>query len=283
MFVSSVARSLSCVTVAVALTCSVAARAQSDGGVSIGGAAFDGGVASGAAALDGGVREPYGAPGKSAHAGSPIAAALDNFDFGDYEAVVVTLRPLAESGATQLSDKADRQEALRIYGIACVLTGRRLAAEGAFLLLLRDQPTMHLDPSLVRPEAVEFFEQVRRGHREELLAAYRQGRPRYYMVLDILPLVGQIQNRDWKKLGIVGGLDLFFLGGALITGSLLDSWAGADHTFKNHAGAFTPLRDLDIISFSGLLGVTVYGIVDAFAVGARRQKRERQQEQRLGF
>ena len=105
-----------------------------------------------------------GAPdgGAAIVAQSPSAAlqrARDEFDFGKYEEVVAGLRPLVEALelARELPEKADRLEALRVYGIACTLTGRRTAAEGAFLLLLREEPSTQLDPALVRPEAVAFF------------------------------------------------------------------------------------------------------------------------------
>ncbi len=144
---------------------------------------------------------------------------------------------------------------------------------------------MRLDPALVRPEAVTFFEEVRARHHNELLAAYRQGRPRYYMGLNLLPLVGQIQNREWKKLAIIGALDAAFLATSLTTGSLLEEWQGSDHTFKGHQGAYKPLFVIDSVGFAALLGVTLYGITDGFIVGARRQRaeRERESEARLGY
>lgn len=266
------------VLVAALLSSGLARAQSSDGGV-----APDGGAPSdGSALVDGGA--PSSAETRSPrHAGSPIAAALDEFDFGDYQSVVNRLRPLAENGARELPNPADRLEALRIYGIACTLTDRQTAAEGAFLLLLREQPAMRLDPELVRPEAVEFFEEVRARHRKELVAAYRQGRPRYYYVLDLIPTAGQFQNHEWKKGVAIGTTELLLLGSTILTGSLLSSWQGADHTFAGHTSAYAPLRDVDIISFSLLLGVTVYGIIDSFVVGAQQQKHERQREIQLGF
>src|ERR1700748_3592077 len=81
-------------------------------------------------------------PAHLSHAESPIADALERFDFGDYEGVVTRLRPIVENGARELPLQVDRIEALRIYGIACTLTDRKTAAEGAFLLLLREEPKM---------------------------------------------------------------------------------------------------------------------------------------------
>jgi hypothetical protein len=99
-------------------------------------------------------------PSRAGERLEPLQAALGRFEFGDYEAVVELLRPFAESGGEQLPH-ADRLEALRTYGLACALTGRRTAAEGAFVLLLKEDPTAQLDPTLVPPEAVRLFESVR--------------------------------------------------------------------------------------------------------------------------
>ncbi len=260
------------------------ARAQAPDGS----APSDGGMA-----LDGGARDADGAS-RSAHAGSPIARALDDFDFGDYEAVVARLRPIVDNGARELREKADRLEALRVYGIACTLTDRKTAAEGAFLLLLREEPSTRLDAALVRPEAVAFFDEVRARHREELLAAYRKNRPRYYWVLDLIPLAGQFQNRQWKKGVGFGAAELALLGGSIITYGLLTSWEQSDHTFvaKDPTGTMVlhdyrhdrdVVRPINITCFTALLGVAVAGIVDAFIVGARRQRRERQIESHLGY
>lgn len=247
-----------------------------------GGAPLDAGAA---LAVDGGAATDAApaarAPG---HAGSPIAQALDDFDFGDYEAVVARLRPTVEAlEIARALPKADRLEALRVYGIACTLTNRRTAAEGAFLLLLREEPSTRLDPALVRPEAVAFFDEVRARHRDDLLAAYRQTRPRYYWILDVVPVAGQFQNRQWRKGVVFGAIELGLLATTIVTGALLQSWQKDDHTFTGHTGAYDPLRYTNNIAFGLLLAVTAGGIVDAFVVGSQRHKRERQIEARLGL
>jgi hypothetical protein len=228
---------------------------------------------------------PPEAAAASAHSGSPIARALDEFDFGDYEAVVAQLRPMVEALelVRELPGKVDRLEALRVYGIACTLTGRQTAAEGAFLLLLREEPSTRLDPALVRPEAVAFFDKVRARHREELLEAYRKNRTRYYWALDVIPVAGQFQNRQWKKAVVFGSLELTLLAGSIVTGELLSSYQGDQQTFDGHLGAYMPLRVLNGICFGAVLAVTTAGIFDAFIVGKQRRQRERQIEARLGL
>jgi hypothetical protein len=229
------------------------------------------------------------AEGRSAHAGSPIAQALDEFDFGDYESVVTRLRPIVDAPelSRELPQRTDRLEALRIYGIACTLTNRRTTAEGAFLLLLREEPSTRLDPALVRPEAVAFFDEVRTRHRDELLAAYRKTRPKYYWALDLIPLAGQFQNRQWKKAVLFGSLELALFAGNLATGLTLDHYKGDHLDFKpdghDYTNLYAPLQAVNIACFVGLLVVTSAGIIDAFVVGKKRQQRERLVEARLGL
>ncbi len=259
--------------VSLVLSASIA-RAQVDGGAPDGGVASDGG----STPDDGGVTE---APSPAA----ALKSARDEFDFGNYEHVVGRLRPIVEALelARELPEKADRLEALRVYGIACTLTDRRTAAEGAFLLLLREEPSTRLDPALVRPEAVAFFDEVRARHRDELLTASRKSRRPAVWALDVIPLAGQLQNRQWKKAIVFGAVELALLATNITTGALLDHYAGPHDDFSGHRTAFDPLRDVNWISFGVLLGVTAAGLIDAFVVGARRADRDRQAEARIGF
>jgi hypothetical protein len=267
MFARSVALTL-------VLLGAASARAQStDGGAPVAG---DGGTPD---ATDGGVAVVAQSPDAA------LKTARDEFDFGNYEGVVARLRPFVEALelVRELPQKADRLEALRVYGIACTLTARKTAAEGAFLLLLREEPSTRLDPALVRPEAVAFFDEVRARHRAELLAVYRKNRRPHYWALDLIPLVGQMQNRQWKKAIVFGAIELALLATNVTTGVLLANYEGPMHDFSGHHGAFEPLRDVNWISFGLLLGVTTTGLIDAFVVGARRADRDRQTEERLGL
>jgi hypothetical protein len=90
-----------------------------------------------------------------------VERAMQQLEFGDYEGVVKLLEPLVDNGATSLVLRQERIEALRTYGIACAMTRRRASAEGAFALLVKEQPTIRFDPSLVRPEAIDLLEMVR--------------------------------------------------------------------------------------------------------------------------
>jgi hypothetical protein len=209
-----------------------------------------------------------------------VGQALERFEFGDYEGVVTLLRPVVESARQELPP-ADRAEALRTYGISCLLTGRRIAAEGAFVLLLRADPSAHLDPRLVRPEAVSYFEEVRARYRAELVTAYRKGRPHRYWFLNLLPPVGQFQNRERGKAYGIGAAELVLLGTNLATGLILRDWEGPTHEFSGHVDAARTLMPINLVSFVALVTVVAYGIVDGFVVGHLLAKREKRIEERL--
>jgi hypothetical protein len=212
---------------------------------------------------------------------SQLHNALSRFEFGDYAAVVAALASLINDGGARALKGADRLEALRAYGIACVLVGRPTEAEGAFLLLLEADPTARLDARLVRPEAVAVFDAVRIRARDSLLAAYRKGRGRRYAVLNLLPPAGQLQNRQYKKGYALLGVELALLGLNISSGSLLYSWHGSAQNYADHESAVRALRPVNWVSFGALIGVVVYGIIDGFVVGHRRSVDEKATEQKL--
>ena len=92
------------------------------------------------------------------------ASALRQLEYGEFETAESALRPIAENGGVALSTKQDRLEALRAYGIASAMQRHRIAAVGAFMLLLDEKPTARLDPTTVPAAAVTLFESVREHH-----------------------------------------------------------------------------------------------------------------------
>ena len=93
----------------------------------------------------------------------------------------------------------------------------------------------------MRPEAVAFFAEVRARHRAELLAAYRKNRRPYYWALDLIPLAGQLQNRQWKKAIVFGAIELALLAGNITTGALLGHYEDRHHQFSGHTSEFRAL------------------------------------------
>lgn len=184
----------------------------------------------------------------------------------------------AESEVGRRLERSDRHEALRAYGIACALVQRTTAAEGAFLLLLDVDPQARLDPELVRPEAVALFEDVRLRRQQALVAVYRKARGRRYLVLNLLPPAGQLQNKQYAKAYTVLGLEIGLLGLNLVSGSLLYAWRGDHQDFPGHEDSARALRPTNWVSFGALLAVVVYGVVDGFVIGHRRGLEERAAE-----
>jgi hypothetical protein len=204
--------------------------------------------------------EPAAAP-PSPPSVRPLPDALAKFDAGDYEGVVASLQNLFGSHAI---DAVDRAQALRVYGIACVLTGRSLAAEAAFTEWLGLDPRARLDPSLVRPEAVAFFEQVRARHRGERERELERRRPRSAL-LNLLPPAGQLQNGQRVKFAVLLAGELALSAVSLATFVALRSSQRPDGTFPDYDRALL-LRDANWIS-TGLLAATVlYGVIDGFVV-----------------
>jgi hypothetical protein len=206
-----------------------------------------------------------------------VADAIARFDAGDYESVAATLRPFVEG--KEIRDPVDRAQALRVYGIACVLTNRPLAAEAAFLRWLELDAGARLDAALVRPEVITFFESVKVHHREELLREVERRRPRS-AVLSFLPPAGQYQNGHRLKFALLLAAEAALLATDLGTGIPLYLQQHRDGTFDNPASA-RALRIANWASFGTLLGVIVYGIIDGLVYFVRIRREIQRDENSL--
>jgi hypothetical protein len=204
------------------------------------------------------------APPASAQGSSRLPEALTRFDAGDYEATVTILQGLFGSHAV---DPVDRTQALRIYGIACVLTGRTLAAEAAFTEWLGLDPRAHLDANLVRPEAVAFFADVRARHRGELVREIERRRPRT-AALNLLPPAGQFQNGQRTKFALLLGAELALSALSVATFVALKTTQSPYGTFPDYDRA-EALRATNWIGTGALVAVIVYAVIDGFVVFGR--------------
>ncbi len=193
---------------------------------------------------------------------SPLPQAMRDFDAGDYEKVV---RELVD--APQIADPVDRAQALRLYGIACALTGRAPAAEDAFVRWLELAPRARLDPQLVRPDVVTFFNAVREHHRAQLLAEVERRRPRS-AALNLLPPAGQFQNGQRAKFGVLLAVELGLLAINVATGVALYATADPHDVFPD-PGRALQLKVVNWVSFFALGATLVYGIVDGFVIYRR--------------
>jgi hypothetical protein len=214
-------------------------------------------------------------------AAQPVASTLREANAaavsGDWKHVDELVQPLLVRGVTP----ADLAEAHRLAGLAAYFAQNQAGAEAHFLAYLKIDLDGRLDPTLVPPEAVTFFEDVRARHAAELRAM--RPRPRRYWIANLFPPWGQIQNGDHGKAIVVGiGLGAFAITN-VTTYLVLRSWctqtsgpggvgASCDVTV-DHSHTSASLRTLNIASGIGLIATYVYGVYDG-VVGYRRRTQE---------
>lgn len=99
--------------------------------------------------------------------------ARDRFEFGAYPEAAAILRQMLARGP-DLTD-AEAVDAHRMLGIAEFQLGDRTGARSSFVNLLSVEPDYALDPFLVPPAVVEFFDAVKKEH-EPALAPLRERR-----------------------------------------------------------------------------------------------------------
>jgi hypothetical protein len=219
------------------------------------------------------------AQGTSLPAGGTEAAratlrqAIDLYVVGRYQEAAQKLRPLVETRS--LRDPVDQGEALRAYGISMVLIGARAGAARAFRDLLRIEPSARLDPAFVRPEVVEFFEQVRRQHLEDQNELLRRRGPKGSAAVNLLPPWGQFQNQHRRKAYALLGAELGLATLSVVTYGLLQAWAGDTQEFRGHENAYPALSVSNRVAFSTFVAAVVYGIVDGLYYYYRAPRRAR--------
>ena len=101
-----------------------------------------------------------------AAAAADLKRARDRLEFGAYADAAGAIRNLLAK--QQNLPEAEAIEAYRILGLSEYQLGDRPAARAAFVNLLSLDPDYALDPFLVPPQIVEFFDKVRREAEPEL-------------------------------------------------------------------------------------------------------------------
>lgn len=230
----------------------------------------DGDGASGSAASGAGPPSGPNAGPRSGDSTSGVmpadaATALEHtraaYEYGEIDEVVESARPVAE-GRLQ-GTPAERAQALRYLGIGLFLTGRRQGAETAFFELLRMKPDARLDPRTTRPDAVAFFEQVRRRHHREIAEAARAHNPKSFL-LNFLPPFGQFQNGHRGRGYTIAALEIVSLATAVASLALLESWERPHQLFADTQAAET-LRAVNWASVGVLALTYVIGVIDGIA------------------
>lgn len=201
----------------------------------------------------------------------PLGAASAALAAGDYEqALELAVVP---DGAA----RAEIAEAHRVRGLAHFFLGAYDDAERELLAYLELDLDATLDPTQYPPEAVTFFEDVRTRHS----AALKKKRPRQrrYKILNLLPPVGQIQNKQYTRAWVFGGLELGLAATNITTYFMLRSRCeNQGFTCESGLAADTAsarrLKFLNYASGVAFLGVYLYGVIDGFrGYGRRSQER----------
>jgi hypothetical protein len=102
-----------------------------------------------------------------------LKRARDRFEFGSFAEAAAIVRGWLGEHPDASGD--DAVEAYRILGISELKLGDEAQARSAFVSLLSIDPDHVLDPFLVEPKVVEFFDRVKREH-EPALGPLRERR-----------------------------------------------------------------------------------------------------------
>lgn len=217
-----------------------------------------------------------GAPGDGVDGAALVVQANEALQVGDAALAKSLLDRALASGLAP----RDMIEAQRSLGIAEFLAGDRGAAESAFLRFLEADLDGRLDPALVPPEVILFFEDVRSRHGAALRLLRPKPEPKRYLLLNFVPPLGQWQNGDRTKALLVGATGILMLGSSVSTYLVLRGWCdNADRTCtsggEDRTDAARTLQAVNLLSAAALVGIYVYGVVDGWR-GYRRQRRSPQ-------
>jgi hypothetical protein len=204
-----------------------------------------------------------------AHAAGAIGSlseAQARLNAGDYYEARELTAPLLEDESLA---RADRAEALRLNGLAAFFLGDRAAAEASLLAFLELEPEAHLDPALVPPVGIAFFEDVRNRHWAEISQFLPRPKRRGHWAVNLIPPFGQFQNGDRGKGWALLTTELL-LGATAVTTYVILRQDCSGSSCKD-PGSDRSLRTVNLTSCGLLAGVWIYGMIDGY-VGWRRRE-----------
>lgn len=216
-----------------------------------------------------------GQPGKTA---AQLSTAADALRAGDYLKAEALAAPITEQ--SEGVAKQDRAEAWRIYGLALYFQKRLAASERAFLSYLKLQPNAHLEPSLVPPEAIVFFESVRSKNAATLHKYRPKPETKKRWILNWLPPAGQFQNGHKVKGIIIGAVGVVALAANLTSFFLLRDWCDeTTDVCKNDQGEeirgrAKTVRQINLWSAAAIGVVYAYAVIDGLVYFRRRTTRK---------
>ena len=226
----------------------------------------------GTARADDEPRDPYAAPAIPTDPTVALAQANAAAVAGDWEAVDRIVAPLLPGDALGRGDEAELH---RLAGLAAFFAGRRDAAERELLAYLRLDLDARLDPAVVPPDGITFFEDVRARHAAELRARRRTGDKRHF-ILNLIPPAGQFQNHQPIK-GWILGAGLFALTATHVTTyfllrDLCDGPGGTcEESGESKVGTARTLRTVNVVTGALAIGLYAYGVID----GIRHYRKHR--------
>ncbi len=201
---------------------------------------------------------------------TPLALAARQLEDGELVSAERTLRRFL------LQPSAERAEAFRLLGLSLFYQERALEARAAFLDYLLLRPDAHLDPALVPPEAISVFEDVRARNFSEIESRRPKPKKKRYMLLNLVPGAGQLQNGDSAK-AVVIGLGL----GAAITANVASYYWLTKNCDKQTrvcgepdepSSKATDIQVLNQLSGATAIGIYVYAVIDGY-LGYRSAER----------
>jgi tetratricopeptide (TPR) repeat protein len=98
-----------------------------------------------------------------------LRAAEHAYIYGDYRLVIDSVRPLVEPNIL-LAAATDQVRAYELLGLAHFYLGEKDEARKAFERLIRLDPEHRLDPLVVPPAAIDFYDKIQSGLAGELRA-----------------------------------------------------------------------------------------------------------------
>lgn len=212
---------------------------------------------------------------------SDLQAAADALQLGEYESAERISARVVLSGPSLA--RHDRAEGWRIYGLALFFLERTKQAEHALLEFLKLQPDAVLDPALVPPEAIRFFDDLRLEHADEL-AQYRP-RPKRnrYWALNLAPPAGQFQNGDTAKAWTLTGLGVALAATNIVTFLVLKGWCDNpdDTCDEGRTDDARSLRRVNYATGAALAALYLYAVWDGFSGHRRIDREEKAAQERM--
>ncbi len=214
-------------------------------------------------------------PGKTA---AQLNRASEALRKGNYRQAGALAAPIAE--AVGGVAKQDRSEAWRIYGLALFFQKRLKASERAFVSYLKLEPNAHLEPSLVPPEAIIFFESVRSRNAATLHKYRPRPKTKRRWILNWIPPAGQFQNGHKVKGTIIGVAGVLLLAANITTFFVLRDWCDpVTGVCKNDRGESLRkkadnLRTLNLSTGLAFGAVYAYAVIDGLVYFRRRRMKK---------